>query len=84
MLAGAKPADIKAKAVAELSALSALLAIKAPADALADKTWLAGIAKAVAETAPECGFLGFGGAKATGSATPRRRSASRSPLCSSR
>ena len=61
MLAGAKPADIKAKAVAELSAVSALLANKAPADAVAYKTWLAGIAKAVAEAAPEGGFLGFGG-----------------------
>ena len=45
MLAGAKPADIKAKAVAELSAVSALLANKAPAGAVAYKTWLAGIAK---------------------------------------
>ena len=35
MLAGAKPADIKAKAVAGLSAVSALLANKAPADAVA-------------------------------------------------
>ena len=61
MLAGAKPVDIKAKAVAELSAVSALLASKAPADAVAYKTWLAGIAKAVAEAAPEGGFLGFGG-----------------------
>ena len=61
MLAGAKPADIKAKAIVELSAVSALLANKAPADAVAYKTWLAGIAKAVAEAAPEGGFLGFGG-----------------------
>ena len=61
MLAGAKPADIKAKAAAELSAVAALLANKAPADAVAYKTWLAGIAKAVAEAAPEGGFLGFGG-----------------------
>ena len=61
MLAGAKPADIKAKAAAVLSAVSALLANKAPADAVAYKTWLAGIAKAVAEAAPEGGFLGFGG-----------------------
>jgi hypothetical protein len=38
ILAGAKPADIKVKAVGELSSLSALLANKAPADALAYKT----------------------------------------------
>jgi hypothetical protein len=61
MLAGAKPADIKAKAVAALGGLSTLIASKAPADALAYKTWLAGVAKAVAEAAPEGGFLGFGG-----------------------
>ena len=61
LLAGAKPADIKARAAAALSALSTLLAAKAPADALAFKTWLAGVAKAVAEAAPEGGFLGFGG-----------------------
>ena len=41
--------------------MAALLANKAPADAVAYKTWLAGIAKAVAEAAPEGGFLGFGG-----------------------
>src|SRR5271166_1332026 len=61
LLAGGQAADIKAKAVAALSALSALLANKAPADAVPYKTWLAGVAKAVAEAAPEGGFLGFGG-----------------------
>jgi hypothetical protein len=61
LLAGAKPAEIKTRAAAALSALSALLAAKAPADALAFKAWLAGVAKAVAEAAPEGGFLGFGG-----------------------
>ena len=81
---GAKPADIKAKAVAELSAVSALLANKAPADAVAYKTWLACIAKAVAEAAPESGFLGFGGTQVSDAekATARQRSASRHPLCS--
>lgn len=63
MLAGAKPADIKAKAVGALRAVSVLLANKAPADAIAYRTWLAGIAKAVAEAAPEGGFLGFGGTR---------------------
>lgn len=61
LLAGAKPADIKARAAASLSAVSTLLAAKAPADALSFRTWLAGVAKAVAEAAPEGGFLGFGG-----------------------
>ena len=61
LLAGLQAADIKAKAVAALGALSALLASKAPADAVPYKTWLAGVAKAVAEAAPEGGFLGFGG-----------------------
>jgi hypothetical protein len=56
MLGGAKAADIKAKAVAELSAVSVLLANKAPADAVASKTWLAGIAKAVAGAAPKAAF----------------------------
>jgi hypothetical protein len=61
LLAGAKPADIKARTADALRALSALLAAKAPADAIAYKTWLAGVGKAVAEAAPEGGFLGFGG-----------------------
>ena len=44
-----------------LRALSALLDAKAPADAAAYKTWLSHVANAVAEAAPEGGFLGFGG-----------------------
>ena len=44
-----------------LRALSALLDAKAPADAAAYKTWLCHVANAVAEAAPEGGFLGFGG-----------------------
>ena len=39
----------------------ALLDSKAPADAVPFKTWLVHVAKAVAEAAPEGGFLGFGG-----------------------
>ena len=61
LLAGANPADIKVRTADALRALSALLAAKAPADAAAYKSWLAGVAKAVAEAAPEGGFLGFGG-----------------------
>jgi hypothetical protein len=55
------PADIKAKAVDALKSLSSLLDSKAPKDALAYKTWLAGVAKSVAEAASEHRFLGFGG-----------------------
>ena len=61
LLAGGKPADIKPKVLDALKGVSALLASKAPTDAVAYKTWLAGVAKAVAEAAPEGGFLGFGG-----------------------
>ena len=60
-LIGSKPADIVAKALEGLRGVSALLDRKAPADSLAFKTWLAGVAKAVAEAASEGGFLGFGG-----------------------
>ena len=61
-IAGAKtPADIVAKAIDSLKAASALLDAKGGADALPFKTWLAGVAKSVAEAAPEGGFLGFGG-----------------------
>jgi NAD/NADP transhydrogenase alpha subunit len=65
LLGGGKPADIKPKALDALRAVSALLASKAVVDALAYKTWLAGVAKAVAEAAPEGGFLGFGAPRST-------------------
>ena len=61
LVAGGKPADIKPKVLDALKGVSALLASKAPTDAVAYKTWLAGVAKAVVEAAPEGGFLGFGG-----------------------
>jgi len=63
LLAGSKPADIAAKTVEALRAVSALLDAKAPADAAAYKTWLCHVANAVAQAAPEGGFLGFGGAQ---------------------
>ena len=63
LLGGSKPADIAAKTVDALRALSALLDAKAPSDAAAYKTWLCHVANAVAEAAPEGGFLGFGGAQ---------------------
>jgi hypothetical protein len=61
LLAGSKPADIAAKTVEALRALSALLDAKAPTDAAAFKTWLSHVAGAVAEASAEGGFLGFGG-----------------------
>ena len=61
LLGGGKPADIKPKALDALKAVSALLAARRPPTRAAYKTWLAGVAKAVAEAAPEGGFLGFGG-----------------------
>ena len=60
-LMGSKPADIVAKALEGLRGVSTLLDRKAPADSLAFKTWLAGVAKAVADASAEGGFLGFGG-----------------------
>ena len=61
-ISGAKtPADIVAKALDSLKAASALLDAKGGPDAAPFKTWLAGVAKSVAEAAPEGGFLGFGG-----------------------
>jgi hypothetical protein len=61
-VAGAsKPADIVAKALDSLKSAAALLDAKGGADAGPFKTWLAGVAKSVAEAAPEGGFLGFGG-----------------------
>ena len=61
-ISGAKaPADIVSKALDSLKAASVLLDAKGGPDAAPFKTWLAGVAKSVAEAAPEGGFLGFGG-----------------------
>jgi hypothetical protein len=63
-IAGAKtPAEIVAKALDALKSASAVLGAKGGPDAAPFKTWLAGVAKSVAEAAPEGGFLGFGGTK---------------------
>jgi hypothetical protein len=62
VISGAKaPAEIVSKALAALKAASALLDAKGGQDAAPFKTWLAGVAKSVAEASPEGGFLGFGG-----------------------
>jgi hypothetical protein len=61
-ITGAKtPAEIVAKTLDALKAASAVLDAKGGPDAMPFKTWLAGIAKSVAEAAPEGCFLGFGG-----------------------
>jgi hypothetical protein len=60
-LTGSAPGEIKSKAIDALKRVAAILDAKAPADAAAYKTWLAGVAKSVAEAASEGGFLGFGG-----------------------
>ncbi len=61
-IAGAStPAAVVAKAIEALKALAAVLDAKGGADAVPFKTWLAGVAEAVAKAAPEGGFLGFGG-----------------------
>ena len=57
----AKPADIKARALAELRSVAAIVDSKAPAEAAAFKNWLQAIAQKAAEAAKEGGFLGFGG-----------------------
>jgi hypothetical protein len=63
-ISGAKaPAEIVSKAVDALKAASVLLDAKGGLDAAPFKTWLAGVAKSVAEAAPEGGFLGLGGTK---------------------
>lgn len=57
------PAELKAKALEGLRAVSALLAAKAPEDATAFKAWLGGIADDVAQAAKEGSVLGFGGTR---------------------
>lgn len=58
---GAQFGDVKAKAIAELHAVSALLDAKAPDDAASFKSWLWSVAQKAAEAGKEGGFLGFGG-----------------------
>jgi membrane-bound lytic murein transglycosylase B len=61
-ISGAKtPPDIVSKALDSLKEASALLDAKGGQDTAPFKTWLASVAKSVAEAAPEGGFLGFGG-----------------------
>ncbi len=60
---GKKPAEVVDAAVAELAAVTALVAAKTPDAAPGFKAWLKDIAAKVAEAGTEGGFLGFGGEK---------------------
>jgi hypothetical protein len=60
---GAQLAEIKDKALAELKSTASILDAKVPDEAKAFKSWLARIAKTVAESGTEGGLLGFGGVK---------------------
>ncbi|HRO12145.1 hypothetical protein [Amaricoccus sp.] len=60
---GKKPAEVVDAAVAELQAVTALVAAKAPESAPGFREWLKSIAGKVAEAGTEGGFLGFGGEK---------------------
>ena len=59
--AGAKPADVVQRSLANLREVSAILAAKASGDAPAFKAWLRSISQKVAEASSEGGFLGIGG-----------------------
>jgi hypothetical protein len=61
--AGAKPADVVQRSLANLREVSPILDAKAPGDAAAFKAWLRAISQKVAEASAEGGFLGFGGAQ---------------------
>jgi hypothetical protein len=60
---GKKAPAVVDAAVAELQAVTAIVAAKAPASAAAFREWLKAIAAKVAEAGTEGGFLGFGGEK---------------------
>ena len=60
---GRKPAEVVEAAVGELTAVTALVAAKAPGSVAAFREWLKAIAGKVAEAGTEGGFLGFGGEK---------------------
>ena len=60
---GAKLEEIKGRALDALKETAAIVRNKAPGEAAAFNSWLAEIAKTVAEAGTEGGFLGFGGVK---------------------
>ena len=62
-LAGAKPAEVVQRSLANLKEVSSILNAKAPQDAAGFKAWLQAISQNVAEASSEGGFLGIGGVK---------------------
>jgi hypothetical protein len=62
-LKGSKAIDVRAKSIAALQEVAALIDAKAPGDARGFKAWLHNIAEDAAEASSEGGFLGFGGVK---------------------
>ena len=60
---GKKPAEIVEAALAELGAIKGMIAAQAPGEAAGFATWIADVAKRVAEAGTEGGFMGFGGEK---------------------
>ena len=60
---GKTPAAVVETALAELKAVMALVATKAPDTAPGFRDWLQAVAARVAEAGTEGGFLGFGGEK---------------------
>jgi hypothetical protein len=60
---GKPPAAVVDAAVAELGAVAALVAAKAPQAAPGFRDWLKAVAARVADAGSEGGFLGFGGEK---------------------
>ena len=60
---GSTPADVKARAIAALRDIGALLDARAPEDAPAFKAWLRQTAERAADASSEGGFLGFGGVR---------------------
>lgn len=67
---GAKPDEIKARALEALKETAAIIDNKAPGEAKALKGWLAHISNTVAEAGTEGGFLGFGGVKVRNPSRP--------------
>jgi len=66
-VAGRRPAEVVDAAVAELGAVSSLVAARAPEAVAGYRTWLGEVARRVAEAGVEGGFLGFGGEKVSAS-----------------
>jgi hypothetical protein len=66
---GKPPAEVVEAAIAELSAVTKLVAAKAPAAGPGFRDWLKAIAAKVAEAGSEGGFLGFGGEKVSAAET---------------